>query len=160
MDESYGVQSANINSLWLQNIYENIKKLEEHERIAREGCDNLMEYLGIPADKRDLILGDTQYKNIKFMVTELHLLLGDLTPILDETKVKGYKENLNKIEEVISYRKYFVKEPYSSTRGIIISSKPTPFFFETLRFLSDMKIEIIKDIKHILYIKDQPNYGF
>ncbi len=147
-------ESTNINSLWLTNIFENLKNLEVMERISREGCNSLMDYLQIPLAQRQIILADTQYKNLKFMVTEMQLLLTDLSPVVAKDKHKAFMDTLKKIQPPIHIRRLFLVERHSVMKNGIFTSEVTPFFYETLTFLSELKLDIIKEISHILYIKD------
>lgn len=158
MDEQFG--TANINSLWLQNVYENLKNLEMLERIAKEGCNSVMEYLGIPMDQRITLLADTQYKNLRFIVTEMSLLLTDLTPVMDQTKLKIFRQMLSKIEEVITKRQLFVNENYSAKKKGIVQSSVTEFFHQTLKFLCNLRIKIIQENAQLLYIKEDDRKGW
>lgn len=155
LSESF--ETGNINSLWTNNIYENLKNLENMERIAREGCQSLLEYLSIPSYTRQIIIADTQYKNLKFMITELRLLMTDLTPVMDETAHKNFMDIVERLTTTIENREMFVDENYSAVKQSIVSSKTTPFFNETLDYISKMKRNIIKEIAHLLYIKPNEN---
>lgn len=146
-------QSSNINRLWLNNIYENIKNLETMVRLAREGCLSLAEYMQIPFEQRAIILPDVQYKNMRMISNEMNLLLTDLVPVLGKEKVEEYLKILFSIEKVIDQRKLFVKDNYSSVKKQVVSSSTTEFFFETLRFLEVVRRNIIIDISSILYAK-------
>jgi len=147
--------STNINSLWLQNIFENLKNLEVYERLAREGCGNLLEYVQLPIEKRQIFLNDVQYKNLRFILTEMHLLLSDLTPVIEKKSLEKFETNMIKLERIINNRKLFVKEGYSATHGAISNSKLTDMFYHTLDFLCSMRQDIIKEISHILYVKSE-----
>lgn len=151
------MQSANINDKWLNNIYDNIKRLEEHERLAREGCESLMNYFQIPERTRHLILGDTQFKNLRFFVTEFHLLLSDLSPIVPQEKNRDYREALNKIDKALTNRNLFVMDVYNSSHHLK-EVKLKPFFFDTLFFLSNLKVELFYHIKNILYMSKGPEW--
>lgn len=146
------VQSANINAKWLENVYENIKNLEKIERLAREGCSSLMEYLNIPANKREIMIGEAQYKNLRFFTSEFILLLSDLTPIITDEKVNNIKYILKNISSSLkNNRNLFIKDIYNSQRQLT-QVKLTPFFDETLETLSTLKVELFMEIKKILYI--------
>jgi len=145
-------ESSNINGAWLMNIYENIKNLEKMERIANEGCHSLMDYFQIPAQERKVILPDMQYKNLRFIVTELKLLLIDLTPVVKENAHKDFMKSINHLRGIVDNRKIFVVDNYSVQIKGIASSKLTPFFWETLNFTTLLKQKIIKEIAHLLYI--------
>lgn len=155
MDEY--TQSANINEKWLENIYENIKKLEEHERLAREGCINLFEYVQMTHQQREINMGDVQYKNLRFFITEFNLLLSDLTPILDDEKTDYFRLTLNRVEDMMENKNAYVKYLYNSSRKLI-KTKATNSIEITLRLLSSLKVELFKEIKNILYIKSSQGW--
>lgn len=153
------LETSNINAKWLDNIYENIKNLEQLERLGREGCTSLFDYMQIPPQQRQYILGDTQYKNLRFIVTELRLLLADLTPVINQEALAKFRGALDKVEGFIDNRKLFVREPRNQDKTIK-ASIPTEFFWKTLFFLCEMKIEIIREIAHILYVRSERKVGW
>lgn len=148
--------SANINEKWLINIYENIKKLEDYERLVREGCSSLLDYVQIPLANRSSIIGLTQFKNLRFMITEFKLLLADLTPILDQKKASEFDDFLNQLEKSLRYEKLFLSSSYDVNRRLT-ETKTTEFFNLTIETLHKLKVDLFKQIKNILYINS--NYG-
>lgn len=155
-------ESTNINALWLNNIYENLKNLESLHRLAREGCNSIMEYLQIPYDQRLAMLGDIQYKNLRFILTETVLLLEDLSPVINETQYSKFIGQLKQLKKVINQRNLFIRDIYSASENKIINSKLTNFFFETLEYLGEVKVAMIKipDVSAILYVKSSRGGGF
>jgi len=148
-----GLNQNTINTLWMQNIYDNLKNLEMLERLAREGCTSLLDYLQIPHQNRNIVIGDAQFKNLRFMVTELHLLLTDLTPVMEETKITNMRGGLAKVQKSISTRSLFINDRRSATNNNIATSEPTDLFNMTLDYLATMRISIIKEISPILYVR-------
>lgn len=143
--------TSNINEKWLNNIYENIKKLEEYERLVREGCSSLLDFLQIPIKQREIVLGLTQFKNLRFFVTEFRLLLGDLTPVLEEDKAKEFKKVIDKVDTALNNEGLFIEKVRNADRQII-EVKTTKFFHVTINSLHNFKVDLFKQIKHILYI--------
>ena len=159
--ENNNVGSANINAEWLKNIAENLKNLEILERLSYEGCSSLLDYVQMPYEQRNIVIADTMYKNLCFMVTEIGLLLTDLTPVIDKEKIEKFEKDLYQIRLVINNRRLFIQESHSATQNAIISSKVKPFFIETRDYLSLLRKEIIYEIRHILYIRsDKKNEQF
>lgn len=154
--EQPNYDSSNINTRWLENIYENLKNLEMYERMAREGCISILDYIQFPVENRSVFLCDIQYKNLRFIVNEMDLLMTDLTPVIDETKLEEFRTVLDKIGKKINNREVFVSDSYSSLRGKITDSKMTNVFHETLGFLMVLRQQVIKSIAHILYVKSEP----
>lgn len=148
--------SSNINEKWLDNIYENIKNIEKLERYAREGCESLIEFLNIPFNQRAYILGEVQFKNLKLLISEFKLLLGDLSPLLEESKTKPYIEFINKVQKAINRRGLFIQSEYD-LNGNIKSAIPTPFFYETIEGFYNLKVKLFREekVRNILYIEDR-----
>ena len=71
-------ETTNIHLEWLENIYKELKLIQDMERTAREGCCNLMEYMQIPFDSQRIILPDARYKNLRFFAMELDILINNL----------------------------------------------------------------------------------
>lgn len=141
--------TANINEKWLENIYENIKKLEDYERLVREGCQSLLDFMNIPERNRPVVIGLTQFKNLRFLITEFKLLLADLTPILKDSD--EYDKVLNNIDDALILERLFLNVR-TNVNNEIVEVKPTEFFHQTLNTLHTLKRNLFKEIKHILYI--------
>lgn len=150
------VQSANINEKWLNNIYENIKKLEDYERLVREGCASLLDYMQIPLHRRGVVIGITQFKNLKFMITEFKLLLADLTPVIKDDTAKEFDKVLNNIDKALISERLFLSSIYDANRQLM-ETRPTEFFYQTIDTLHKLKTDLFKEIKQILYIGVQNN---
>ena len=149
------VESTNINSLWLQNIYENLKNLEVEFRYAFEGCKDVLEYCNIPVHNRRQIIADVQYKNLRMIVTELRLLIKDIAPVIPDD-YEMFLTKLQPIIEVINTRSLFVTEKVSEVKRTIISSEVTPFYNKTVEYLNALNMDLVLKIKHLLYISDEP----
>lgn len=152
-------QTSNINEKWLENIYENIKKTEELERLVREGCSSLLDYMNIPVSMRPVIVGTTQFKNLRFLITEFKLLLADVSPVLynETTKEDGtakFREFLDNVTKALENKSLFIKSSYD-INGKLINTHITPFFNQTIEAFYSFKLELFKEIKHILYIENR-----
>lgn len=155
-DFESNIQTANINDKWLLNIYENIKNLEDYERLVRDGCKKLLDYLQIPARDRPVVVADTQYKNLQLFVTEFKLLLADLTPVLNPESAKVFDDALDKIDNAVKTRSLFVKDT-RDTNNKVIEVRTTEFFWKTINILHKTKVDLFKQIKNILYINTETN---
>lgn len=144
-------ESTNIHLKWLENIYGQLRMLQDFERIAREGCKDLMEYLQIPIQMHLLVMPDAQYKNLRFMALELDILIGNLSPVLKD-KEKQYKESLSPVLKNINNRKMFLQEIKNNNQ--LVRMNLLPFMYSTIEYLSRLKAELIKDIGHILYLPE------
>lgn len=150
--ESNLLESDNINSIWLKNVYESLKNLEIMERNAREGCASLFDYLQIPLDYRVKEFAEIQYKNLRFMVTEFALLITKLSPLIEDDELKKLREINKRLTRIINNRSLFLRDIKKG--GGIIHTTLTITFDNTLELLSSQVSDIIKKMEHILYIKE------
>ena len=153
--EQEGFESTNINSKWLENIFENIKNIENAYRLAREGCSTVIEYLQIPTEHREIIIPDIQYKNLKLIISELDLLVTDANPVIGDTKTEEYRKKIEPLLNAMSQRKLFLHEPYSQVKKQISYRELTPFFWNTLDFVTRIKQDLIRDLSSILFVKSK-----
>lgn len=154
MEDYISSDTANFNEKWLINIYDNIKKLEEYERIIREGCSSVLEFAQIPLKSKPIVIGLTQFKTLRFFITEFKLLLADLTPILEAEDAKEFDKVLSNIDKALPSEKLFLNSSYDINKNLVGTSV-TPFFNETLDTLHKLKVDLFKKIKHILYLTRQ-----
>lgn len=148
------IESSNINSKWLENIYDNIKRIEVHERLAREGCIELIEFMQIPKSEREIFIAEAQYKNLRLMLNELLLVVPDVAPVLDENKVKEFYSKLKSIEEVINIKNNFVNYGYSEVTKTLTNANLTKVFYTVLNLLAMYRYELIILLKNVLYINE------
>jgi len=149
------LESNNINQLWIKNIYENIKKLEELFRRSSEGCSSLIEYLMIPISIREREISEAMYKNLKLIRTEMKLLVADCCLHLQDNKYNKYLEKIDALKKIINNKAIFITESYSARLNMIIGSQVTQYFQETLDFFFNLRVEIMRDIKSLLYAENQ-----
>jgi len=145
-------ESTNINIRWLENIYEQLRTIQDMERLAREGCNSIMEYLQIPVHARQVILADVEYKNLRLMALEMDILISNLAPILKD-KTDKYNQRLSLLLINLDKRELFLKEIKKNNQVVMIES--LPFLYTSINYLSNLKGDLIKDIGHLLYIAEQ-----
>jgi hypothetical protein len=154
MATSGDYESTNINSKWLENIYEQLQTIQNMERLAREGCNSIMEYMQIQPQTRQMILADVEYKNLRFMALEMDILIGNLAPVLED-KTEKYNLKLNHLLQNIDTRHLFLKEIKKDNQ--VVHVEALQFMYDSIGYLSNIKTSLIKDIGHLLYIKEQDN---
>ena len=72
----------NITDKWLDNIFECLMRLEQYERLLKEGCESILDYVQNP----NLNLADIQYKNYNLFITEAEILLEDTKHLIAKDK--------------------------------------------------------------------------
>jgi len=149
------LQSSNINSQWLGNIYENIKNLERMFRIAGNGFESIDAYIFASEQEKFIQMPDIQFTNLKAIVVEIGLLLDDLTPVLDETTLKPIYEELKSLKKEMKERGNYITETYNqkSRSSFLTSRNLRDKFAEDLDKVNEIKRDIILSIGHILYVK-------
>jgi hypothetical protein len=145
------VESGNIHLKWLDNIYEKLHNIENMEVLSREGCESLMEFLEIPYNVREITISQVQYKNIRFMITELKILIDNLSPVL-KGKVDDYHKQLEPIEKNIDDKKLFFKQIKMNNE--VVALELTDIFYKSLAVLTSLKSSIIKEIAPLLYLEE------
>lgn len=101
MEEEVSNQ-RNINEKWLDNIYEILMKLETYERLAKEGCSTIIEYIQSSMQNANfnLDMAQLQKKNLDFFITEFEVLLNNVKHMVDKNK---FLKMQLKLARLISY---------------------------------------------------------
>lgn len=154
--EEVNIESTNIHSKWLENIYNQFMKIQEMEILALEGCSSLSEYLSIPYEMSLVLLPEIQYKNLKFLVREINLLIDNLSPILKKNLIP-YKERIKPVLDNLDRRHIFMKDIKKDNQ--VIQIMLLPFFRKTLDYTLNLKSDLIRDdkIMRILYLEEDTN---
>ena len=153
MSEEYNsIETTNINFKWLENILAQLISLQEMERLTREGCVSLIEYLQVPIEYQKILLPEVQYKNLKFMSREIDMLISNLRPIL-KGKADEYAEKIAPVMRNINNRPLFLKEVKHN--GAVVQINTLDFFKFTADYVIQVKSQIINDIGHILYLPNE-----
>ncbi len=149
-------ESTNISEKWNENIYENIRNLENMERLAREGCNSILEYSQLASNPNaHIIIKEIQYKNLNMMLSEMQLCLVDIKSIIDTDFYKEIRKITDGINKFINKRELFITENFDTTKGRIISMDLNPMFYNVLEKLCDLRERIIFEISPILFVKKE-----
>jgi len=84
----------NITDKWLDNIFECLMRMETYERLIKEGCESIMDYVQNP----NLSIGDIQYKNYSLFITEAEILIEDTKHLIDKKRFLDISLLLNWIK--------------------------------------------------------------
>lgn len=130
----------NITDKWLDNIFESLVRMQYYERLMKEGCGSLSEY--IERSNADIV--EVQYKNYKLFITEAEILIEDSRHLIEKKQmlqisillslIKNYEKKVGSFLEVhnnfISREKFnILRDEYflifpsiSRLRGMFVSS--------------------------------------
>lgn len=139
MESNQGTEK-NITDKWLDNIFESLMRLEGYERMLKEGCESVLEYVQNP----NLNLADIQYKNFSLFMTEVEIILEDTKHLIDKTKYLNIallfemiKKSENDVEgflftqyDMVAHNQWSALKPefeiakkrISKLRGMLVSS--------------------------------------
>lgn len=141
MENNEQNSQKNITDKWLDNIFTCLMRLEEYERLAKEGCRSLLDYM---QQGSSIDLADLQYKNYSMFLTEVGIIMNNVKNVIPKTdflRIKLLLDDVKKIEkdwggfleirinqivhEETNYLNdgfYHVIDHLSKIRGILISS--------------------------------------
>ena len=148
MDDFIKTEETNINTSWLKNIYSSLERLQNAERICKDGAGDIMEYLQTdPA-----YLPTIQFTSLKMMVTEMRILLNNVRV---KIKPEFFESSMTKINVV---QKYIDTRPQALFKNVVNQqnhsnqSVLTDFFYTVVNDMSVMRAEIVNMITGLLFI--------
>ena len=97
MEEVGKLQEVNITALWNNNIYESIQRLQDFERICRDGAVSITEYLNIAPNR----MPEIQFQYLKMMASEIGILLGNARARINAMFYLKSKVKLKTIKNVL-----------------------------------------------------------
>lgn len=144
MDEGTNTQKT-ITDRWLDNLYESLMRLEQYEKLAREGCESLMEYVQNP----NLDLALIQNKNYGLFITELEITLNNCRHLIDKDKrlkitleIKSILKKELEVKGFLSEKRDLVMH---TTRNVL-----KPSFYIVLRKISALRRDLVSSLWFIL----------
>lgn len=143
------IQESNITSLWHRDIYESLKKIQDYERICRDGAVGITEYLQIEPRR----LAEIQFQFLRTMATELNILMGNVKILLPEyfyivttSRVKAIIHNIERTPTM--FLSVTINQQNHSTQYHI-----TEDYINALRLISRIREELVVHLTPILYGK-------
>ncbi|MCX6748216.1 MAG: hypothetical protein NT076_01280 [Candidatus Pacearchaeota archaeon] len=102
MEDSDNVNQKNITDKWLDNVYQSLMKLEDYERLAKEGCSSIVEYVQSISQNKNfqMDMAQLQKKNYDFFITEFEVLLNNIRHLIDK---QTYLRMQIKLFSLVSY---------------------------------------------------------
>ncbi len=135
----------NISDKWLDNIFNILKRLEESEKLAREGCLTILEYVQIPEKSLPLI----QYKNYTLFLTDFQLLINNCQQMIGKKDYDLFIKNLKGLKELESKCKCFLgvkKDHIKRTETYYLK----PMFHRSIDIIGKMRRDLITNLWKIL----------
>lgn len=152
MEENKNENSSNIDVLWLKAIYEDLRNLEQHIILAKNGFNNMEEIVSLQGEE----ITEIQLRNLKLTTTKFLSILDNVQTKVTETFFKETKKALKIIEKIIRHEELNQNEPYHFKHR---HNDPkhqrwrelTNNFHTTINDIDDKKAKLIKELDPLLY---------
>lgn len=153
------VIQTNFNDKWNNNILENIKNIESALRRARNGFEDIEELVQNPVEQWHILIPETMFQNLRYLVNELLLLLDDLIPVIEEKKFKPKVDELSEISEDLTKngKVGILRYINSKVNHRTVKTLLLPKYWDILNKIVKIKRDLIIDIKDMLYVKSGVN---
>ncbi len=154
MDMQQNSSEKNISDKWLDNIFNILTRLEEAEKLSREGCIGILEYIQIPEKTLPLI----QYKNYTLFLTDFRLLINNCEQIIGNDNYKVFAKNLEGLRELESKCQCFLgvkKNHINKTETYYLK----PMFHNATEVIGQMRRNLVSNLWKILSPSASDSFG-
>ena len=153
---------------WLTNIYNSLLELEYHEKLARTGCADLIQFsMDLSQHKQDYenYVCLVKQKNLEFWFTKFDLLVGNLISYLEKKIFDELKKKADNDYSLVSGASILKSE--GQTNGLLLNilydqrtgrkrfflnEKPYNYLVTSMRFLRE---KLVKNIGQLLFAFDE-----
>lgn len=149
------LQEVNIISLWNKNIYESLQKLQDFERIIRDGAVSITEYLQIPPSR----ITEIQYQHLRMMISEMGILLANSRSRINKLFYLKSKVQLTKIKRTIDLNPQEIFVPILNQQNHTTEYYLSDNFYIILNHLTQMREGIVTELSEILFGKLNEKVG-
>jgi len=151
MDENNQLQEVNITSLWNKNLYTSLERLQDFERICRDGAVSIVEYLNISPQR----MPELQFQYLKMIVTEVSILLGNARARITKAFFLKAKIQLKQIKNVVDFNPQRIYIPSHNQQNHQTSYYLSEEFYDFLALLTQIREGIVTELGDILYGKGE-----
>ena len=143
--ESQNSSEKTINDKWLDNIYNILLRLEQADKLASDGCRDIIEFIQSPDQYLPLI----QHKNYSMFLTDFEILINNSKKIIGEKKYKDFIKNIEGLNDLEKKFKGFL---IVKSNNINKTNKYylRPIFYEALKIISKMRRDVVSCLWKIL----------
>lgn len=134
-----------INDKWLENIYNILIRLETSDKLASEGCRDIIEYMQLS----EYDLQQIRYKNYSIFLTDFLILINNCKKIIGDTKYKEFIKNIDTLRKLESDNKGFLvmkSNNITKTQQYYLR----PLFYDAITIISKMRRDVISCLWNIL----------
>jgi hypothetical protein len=154
-DETNQFQEVNITSLWNKNLLESLLKLQDFERIIRDGSTSITEYLQISQDR----VPEIQFQHLRMMISEMGILLSNIKRRINKAFFLKAKVQLKQMKKVIDLDPQDIFIPLLNQQNHTTNYYLSETFYNYLAVLTQMREEIVSELADILFGKPMEKMG-
>ena len=147
--EDNQLQEVNITSLWNKNLFESLQKLQDFERIIRDGAVSISEYLQISQDR----VSEIQFQHLRMMISEMGILLANAKARMNKPFFLKSKVQLTQMKKEIDLNPQEIFVPVLNQQSHTTSYYLSDNFYNYLAILTQMRECIVTELSDILYGK-------
>jgi hypothetical protein len=141
------IQEVNITSLWYKDIYEGLKKVQDYERISRDGSDSIIEYVQVPRER----LAEIQFQFMRMMITELDMLLGNTKILLPVNFYILTSAHIKALLHDVEFNPMIFISTSINQQNHTTNYFVTETYWDTLNQISKIRKELVSNLTPILY---------
>ena len=138
--------NSNIDSLWLKNLFEDLKDLSSHIYQAKTGFKDMEELFTIDSNQ----LVEIQLRNLKLTIVKFLNILDNVQTRIDKKFYNRTKKNFDLCYKAFEKPEIYFKLNFNNlrkTKTFFLSEA----FFKTLYYVDFCKSKLIKELDPILY---------
>jgi len=137
---------------WLNNVFETLMKLEDYERLLKNGCSDIMDFV----QNKELDLAIVQEKNYQLFMTEIEIILNDINHFIDKKEYLSllikFKIIRSKENEANGFLR-FNKDLDGYTGNYILKGE----FYEIIPYISNLRGMVVTSLLGFYNPKFQKN---
>ena len=149
MDDTIRFEDTNINTSWLKNIYSSLERLQNAERICKDGAGDIMEYLQTDPAYLPVI----QFTSLKMMVTEMRILLNNVRVKIDNKFFENSMAKLDLVQTYIDNKPEHLFKNITNQQRHSNQTMLTNLYYTVVNDLSVMRAEVVQMISGLLYVQ-------
>jgi len=151
MVEENQIQEVNITSLWNKNLFESLQRLQDFERICRDGAVSITEYLNIDHQR----MSEIQFQYLKMIITELGILLANAKVRISKPFFLKAKLQLKQMKNQVDLNPQSIFIPSINQQNHTTTYYLSETFYTFLALSTQLREGIVAELGDILYGKGE-----
>ena len=151
MAEENNYQEVNITDVWHKNLFESIQRLQDFERICRDGAVSITEYLNLTPQR----MPEIQFQYLRMMVSEMGILLGNARARISKDFFLKAKVRLKQMKGTIDMNPQSIFIPSVNQQSHQTNYHLSEVFYEFLSHITQLREGIVTELGDILYGKSE-----